>query len=67
MLNLQPKPPACVSMNSRSYLQSAELWVHGNRTRLQDQPFQVLRVLLETARRNCYSGRTEAEVSKWPA
>src|ERR1700676_5816056 len=28
-------------------LRSAELWVRGNRTRLQDQPFQVLRALLE--------------------
>ncbi len=28
-------------------LRSGEVWKHGLRVRLQDQPFQVLRVLLE--------------------
>jgi DNA-binding winged helix-turn-helix (wHTH) protein len=46
-------------------LQSAELWVHGNRTRLQDQPFQVLRVLLE--RRGEIVTRDELKRKLWPA
>jgi TolB-like protein/DNA-binding winged helix-turn-helix (wHTH) protein/Flp pilus assembly protein TadD len=46
-------------------LQSAELWVHGNRTRLQDQPFQVLRVLLE--RHGEIVTRDELKRKLWPA
>jgi TolB-like protein/DNA-binding winged helix-turn-helix (wHTH) protein len=46
-------------------LRSAELWVRGNRTRLQDQPFQVLRVLLE--RRGEIVTRDELKQTLWPA
>ena len=46
-------------------LHSAELWVHGNRTRLQDQPFQVLRVLLE--RHGEIVTREELKRKLWPA
>lgn len=46
-------------------LQSAELWVRGNRTRLQDQPFQVLRVLLE--RHGEIVTRDELKRKLWPA
>jgi TolB-like protein/DNA-binding winged helix-turn-helix (wHTH) protein/Flp pilus assembly protein TadD len=46
-------------------LRSAELWVRGNRTRLQDQPFQVLRVLLE--RRDEIVTRDELKQNLWPA
>ena len=46
-------------------LHSAELWVHGNRTRLQDQPFQVLRVLLE--RHGQIVTREELKRKLWPA
>lgn len=46
-------------------LSSGEIWRRGNRIRLQEQPFQVLRVLLE------YSGRivTREEIRQavWPA
>jgi TolB-like protein/DNA-binding winged helix-turn-helix (wHTH) protein/tetratricopeptide (TPR) repeat protein len=46
-------------------LRSAELWVRGHRTRLQDQPFQVLRVLLE--RRGEIVTRDELKQTLWPA
>jgi TolB-like protein/DNA-binding winged helix-turn-helix (wHTH) protein/tetratricopeptide (TPR) repeat protein len=46
-------------------LRSAELWVRGNRTRLQDQPFQVLRALLE--RRGEIVTRDELKQTLWPA
>jgi TolB-like protein/DNA-binding winged helix-turn-helix (wHTH) protein len=46
-------------------LRSAELWVRGNRARLQDQPFQVLRVLLE--RRGEIVTRDELKQNLWPA
>jgi len=46
-------------------LRSAELWVRGKRTRLQDQPFQVLRVLLE--RRGEIVTRDELKQTLWPA
>lgn len=46
-------------------LQSAELWVHGNRTRLQDQPFQLFRVLLE--RHGEIVTRDELKRKLWPA
>lgn len=46
-------------------LRSAELWVRGNRTRLQDQPFQVLRVLLE--RPGEIVTRDELRHTLWPA
>jgi TolB-like protein/DNA-binding winged helix-turn-helix (wHTH) protein/Tfp pilus assembly protein PilF len=46
-------------------LRSAELWVRGNRTRLQDQPFQVLRVLLE--RHGELVTRDELKRKLWPA
>jgi len=46
-------------------LRSAELWMRGNRTRLQDQPFQVLRVLLE--RRGEIVTRDELKQTLWPA
>lgn len=46
-------------------LRSGELWKHGNRLRLQDQPFQVLRVLLE--RRGEIVTRDELKQTLWPA
>jgi DNA-binding winged helix-turn-helix (wHTH) protein len=46
-------------------LRSAELWVRGNRTRLQDQPFQVLQVLLE--RHGEIVTRDELKRKLWPA
>jgi TolB-like protein/DNA-binding winged helix-turn-helix (wHTH) protein/Tfp pilus assembly protein PilF len=44
---------------------SGELWKHGTRLRLQDQPFQVLRVLLE--RRGEIVTRDELKQTLWPA
>jgi TolB-like protein/DNA-binding winged helix-turn-helix (wHTH) protein/Tfp pilus assembly protein PilF len=46
-------------------LRSGELWKHGTRVRLQDQPFQVLRVLLE--RRGEIVTREELKQTLWPA
>jgi TolB-like protein/DNA-binding winged helix-turn-helix (wHTH) protein len=46
-------------------LRSGELWERGNRVRLQDQPFQVLRVLLE--RRGEIVTRDELQQIVWPA
>jgi TolB-like protein/DNA-binding winged helix-turn-helix (wHTH) protein/Flp pilus assembly protein TadD len=46
-------------------LRSGELWVRGKRVRLQDQPFQVLRVLLE--RRGELVTREELKQILWPA
>lgn len=46
-------------------LRSGELWARGNRLRLQDQPFQVLRVLLE--RRGEIVTRDELKQTLWPA
>jgi TolB-like protein/DNA-binding winged helix-turn-helix (wHTH) protein/Tfp pilus assembly protein PilF len=46
-------------------LRSGELWKHGARLRLQDQPFQVLRVLLE--RRGEIVTREELKQTLWPA
>jgi len=46
-------------------LRSGELWVRGKRLRLQDQPFQVLRVLLE--RRGEIVTRDELKQILWPA
>lgn len=46
-------------------LRSGELWVRGKRVRLQDQPFQVLRVLLE--RRGEIVTRDELKQILWPA
>jgi TolB-like protein/DNA-binding winged helix-turn-helix (wHTH) protein/Flp pilus assembly protein TadD len=46
-------------------LRSAELWVRGKRTRLQEQPFQVLRVLLE--RRGELVTRDELKQTLWSA
>jgi len=46
-------------------LRSGELWKHGTRLRLQDQPFQVLRVLLE--RRGEIVTREELKQTLWPA
>jgi pentatricopeptide repeat protein len=46
-------------------LRSGELWERGNRVRLQDQPFQVLRVLLE--RRGEIVTRDELKQTLWPA
>jgi TolB-like protein/DNA-binding winged helix-turn-helix (wHTH) protein/Flp pilus assembly protein TadD len=46
-------------------LRSGELWERGNRVRLQDQPFQVLRVLLE--RRGEIVTRHELKQALWPA
>jgi len=46
-------------------LRSGELWERGNRLRLQDQPFQVLRVLLE--RRGEIVTRDELKQTLWPA
>jgi pentatricopeptide repeat protein len=46
-------------------LRSGELWERGNRLRLQDQPFQVLRVLLE--RRGEIVTRVELKQTLWPA
>jgi TolB-like protein/DNA-binding winged helix-turn-helix (wHTH) protein/Tfp pilus assembly protein PilF len=46
-------------------LRSGELWKHGARLRLQEQPFQVLRVLLE--RRGDIVTREELKQTLWPA
>jgi TolB-like protein/DNA-binding winged helix-turn-helix (wHTH) protein/Flp pilus assembly protein TadD len=46
-------------------LRSGELWVHGKRVRLQDQPLQVLRVLLE--RQGEIVSRDELKQILWPA
>src|SRR5580700_1427810 len=46
-------------------LRSGELWQRGNRVRLQDQPFQVLCVLLE--RRGEIVTRDELKQTLWPA
>jgi TolB-like protein/DNA-binding winged helix-turn-helix (wHTH) protein/Tfp pilus assembly protein PilF len=46
-------------------LRSGELWVRGKRVRLQDQPFQVLSVLLE--RRGEIVTRDELKQILWPA
>ena len=46
-------------------LHSCEVWEHGNQVRLQDQPFQVLRVLLE--RRGKIVTREELRQTLWPA
>jgi TolB-like protein/DNA-binding winged helix-turn-helix (wHTH) protein/Tfp pilus assembly protein PilF len=46
-------------------LRSGELWERGNRLRLQDQPFQVLRLLLE--RRGEIVTRDELKQTLWPA
>jgi len=46
-------------------LRSGEVWERGNRIRLQDQPFQVLRVLLE--RRGDIVTRDELKQALWPA
>jgi TolB-like protein/DNA-binding winged helix-turn-helix (wHTH) protein/Flp pilus assembly protein TadD len=46
-------------------LRSGELWERGNRLRLQGQPFQVLRVLLE--RRGEIVTRDELKQTLWPA
>ena len=46
-------------------LSSGELWHRGNRLRLQDQPFQVLRVLLERSGR--IVTREELRQAVWPA
>ena len=46
-------------------LLSGELWERGNRLRLQDQPFQVLRVLLE--RHGEIVTRNELKQTLWPA
>jgi TolB-like protein/DNA-binding winged helix-turn-helix (wHTH) protein/Flp pilus assembly protein TadD len=46
-------------------LRSGELWERGNRLRLQDQPFQVLRALLE--RRGEIVTRDELKQTLWPA
>ena len=46
-------------------LRSGELWERGNRLRLQDQPFHVLRVLLE--RRGEIVTRDELKQTLWPA
>jgi TolB-like protein/DNA-binding winged helix-turn-helix (wHTH) protein/Flp pilus assembly protein TadD len=46
-------------------LRSGELWERGKRLRLQDQPFQVLRVLLE--RRGEIVTRDELKQTLWPA
>ena len=46
-------------------LRSGEVWEHGIRVRLQDQPFQVLRVLLE--RRGEIVTRDELKQTLWSA
>jgi len=46
-------------------LRSGELWKHGTRLRLQDQPFQVLRELLE--RRGEIVTREELKQTLWPS
>ena len=46
-------------------LRSGEVWERGNRLRLQDQPFQVLRALLE--RRGEIVTRDELKQTLWPA
>src|ERR1700676_5491167 len=44
---------------------SGEVWKHGIRVRLQDQPFQVLRVLLERPQQ--IVTRDELKQALWPA
>jgi len=46
-------------------VRSGEVWKHGNRVRFQDQPFQVLRLLLE--RRGEIVTREELKQTLWPA
>jgi TolB-like protein/DNA-binding winged helix-turn-helix (wHTH) protein/Flp pilus assembly protein TadD len=46
-------------------LRSGELWERGNRVRLQDKPFQVLRVLLE--RHGELVTRDELKQTLWPS
>ena len=46
-------------------LRSGDVWKNGNRIRLQDQPFQVLRVLLE--RRGVIVTRDELKETLWSA
>ena len=46
-------------------LRSGELWVRGKPVRLQDQPFQVLSVLME--RRGEIVTRDELKQILWPA
>src|SRR5262250_637186 len=46
-------------------LRSGEMWKHGTRLRLQDQPFQVLRLLLE--RRGEIVTREELKQTLWPS
>jgi DNA-binding winged helix-turn-helix (wHTH) protein len=46
-------------------LRSGELWVRGKRVRLQDQPFQVLSVLMQ--RRGEIVTRDELKQILWPA
>src|SRR5262244_21069 len=46
-------------------VRSGEVWEHGKRVRLQEQPFQVLRVLLE--RRGEIVTREDLKQALWPA
>jgi TolB-like protein/DNA-binding winged helix-turn-helix (wHTH) protein/Flp pilus assembly protein TadD len=46
-------------------LRSGEVWKHGKRVRLQEQPFQVLRVLME--RQGEIATRDELKQILWPA
>src|SRR5262244_2298130 len=46
-------------------VRSGEVWEHGKRVRLQEQPFQVLRVLLE--RRGEIVTREDLKQAPWPA
>src|SRR5215470_18935854 len=59
--------PSCrVRFNSFEIdLRSGEVWKHGVRIRLQEQPFQVLRTLLE--RRGEIVTRDELKQTLWPA
>src|SRR5215470_2197771 len=60
--------PASTRLRFESFeldLRSGELWKHGTRVRLQDQPFQVLRVLLE--RRGEIVTREELKQTLWSA
>jgi TolB-like protein/DNA-binding winged helix-turn-helix (wHTH) protein/Flp pilus assembly protein TadD len=59
-----PSPSRLRFENLELDLRSGEVWKHGSRVRLQDQPFQVLRTLLE--RRGEVVTRDELKQKLWP-
>jgi DNA-binding winged helix-turn-helix (wHTH) protein len=63
--NLRPKPRGCCFGLFEADLRSGELRKHGVRLKLQDQPFQVLALLLESA--GDVVTREELRQRLWPA